>query len=186
MRFEEMCFNKETAEDADYAREHLRLCRATGRLFWKKAPKHQPQSLVGTEAGWYDNDGYRLLSLRSQSHRAHRLVWLLAYGKWPEKMIDHINGNGADNRLCNLRVSSHRRNARNTFHHRAGKTEGVTFNKARRKWRSHIQIDKKQYYLGSYDTPEEAAAIYASVADNPDKLSLVNKIRSTLPTTGER
>ena len=37
--------------------------------------------------------------------RLHRLVWALVYGRFP-KQIDHINGDGMDNRLENLRECS--------------------------------------------------------------------------------
>lgn len=32
-----------------------------------------------------------------------RLVWLLHYGEWPKRDIEHINKNIFDNRICNLR-----------------------------------------------------------------------------------
>jgi len=34
---------------------------------------------------------------------AHRLAWLMHYGKFPDFTIDHINHNPGDNRISNLR-----------------------------------------------------------------------------------
>jgi hypothetical protein len=34
---------------------------------------------------------------------AHRVAWALHYNKWPQHTIDHINRDGTDNRLENIR-----------------------------------------------------------------------------------
>ena len=36
-------------------------------------------------------------------YSAHRLAWFYIYGEWPKDEIDHINGDGTDNRLLNIR-----------------------------------------------------------------------------------
>ena len=46
---------------------------------------------------------YTDIHIDGYSYKAHRLVWLYVYGKWPEYTIDHVNREKSDNRLCNLR-----------------------------------------------------------------------------------
>lgn len=71
-------------------------------------------------------DGYRLVRHGRISIRAHRLAWVLAHGEWPTELVDHINGDRADNRLANLRDVSHRVNQQNQKHHRATGTHRQT------------------------------------------------------------
>lgn len=53
--------------------------------------------------GSYDKDGYLILKIKGKQYKAHRIVWLLNKGYYPEKEIDHINRNRKDNRIENLR-----------------------------------------------------------------------------------
>ena len=46
---------------------------------------------------------YTDIHIDGYSYKAHRLVWLYVYGKWPEYTIDHVNREKSDNRLSNLR-----------------------------------------------------------------------------------
>ena len=45
---------------------------------------------------------------------AHRLAWLLHYGKWPINEIDHIDGNPTNNVIDNLRTVSSQKNKWNS------------------------------------------------------------------------
>lgn len=120
----------------------------------------------GSEAGWNNGNGYRRITIRERRFFAHRLAWFLHYGEWPNKEVDHVNGDRSDNRISNMRMAEHRENACNTKL-RADNTsgyKGVTRSKGKTRWTAAIQIHGKGRSLGVYDTKEEAAAVYASAA----------------------
>ena len=56
---------------------------------------------------------HRLGTVMGKSYYEHRLIWLLIYGEWPN-VVDHIDGDGLNNKLDNLRNVSHQENCRNT------------------------------------------------------------------------
>jgi hypothetical protein len=84
----------------------------------------------------------------------HRLIMKAKKGE----IVDHINGNGLDNRKENLRIVSKRENAINCKMNKANTSGvmGVTFDKNRNKWRAFVIIHKKIKNLGRFETFEEA------------------------------
>lgn len=76
-----------------------------------------------------------------------------------EYVLDHINNDKLDARLCNLREIKRGENNYNQperKHNTSGKT-GVYFNKKYQKWCARIDKDGHAYNLGSYRTFVEAA-----------------------------
>lgn len=63
--------------------------------------------------GSYDKDGYLILKVKTKQFKAHRIVWLLNYGKFPETELDHINRIRSDNRIENLRESNREQQSEN-------------------------------------------------------------------------
>jgi hypothetical protein len=76
--------------------------------------------------------------------------------------IDHLNGNGLDNRRTNLLLKPHARNLINSKLNKRNKSglKGVSWNKDARKWSADVTINYKHYFLGNWETPEEAHAAY--------------------------
>ena len=89
----------------------------------------------------------------------HRFIWEQRYGEAPE-IIDHINGNPKDNRFCNLRAATKRLNQVNAVNRsRSGLPKGVSKGN-KHSWRARLCNRS----LGSFKTPEEAAAAYKGAA----------------------
>ncbi|HLK61573.1 MAG TPA: AP2 domain-containing protein [Chthonomonadaceae bacterium] len=83
-----------------------------------------------------------------------------------DQQVDHINGNGLDNRRSNLRVCSLQQNLRNTGN-QAGSTscyKGVYWKKSVGRWVARISVEGKQRHLGYFRDEEEAACAYDRAA----------------------
>lgn len=82
------------------------------------------------------------------------------------KEVDHINGNGLDNRRSNLRICTRSQNMMNSSHHRdnASGYKGVHWYKQTKKWQARIMKDYKQKHLGYFNTKQEAAIAYNETA----------------------
>jgi len=66
----------------------------------------------------------------------------------PDRCIDHKDGNPSNNRNSNLRICSHFQNMQNV------KGKGVRFKRG--KWEARISFQGKSYYLGIFNTEEQA------------------------------
>jgi len=76
--------------------------------------------------------------------------------------VDHINGDGLDNRKQNLRQATDSQNQQNR-HRLSTNTSGyrgVTFHKKLNKWQAGIKKFGHSYYLGLHPTAESAALAY--------------------------
>lgn len=80
--------------------------------------------------------------------------------------IDHINGNGLDNRRSNLRLCTCAQNQWNQSM-RTDNTSGyrgVFWHKSSKCWTSSIRVHGKQIYLGLFKDKESAAVVYNEAA----------------------
>jgi len=162
---------KLSAPTADQVRLVLRYEPETGRLFWLVRPLEFFNSknshsiwnsrFAGKEAFTrLDRWGHRVGSLFDVNHFAHRVIWLMQTGAWPEQQIDHINGIASDNRLINLRAVTPSENQRNKRMHprNSSGVNGVVWHRRERKWIAQLNVDGVYKCLGRFDTIEEAAA----------------------------
>ncbi|MBK9496425.1 MAG: HNH endonuclease [Xanthomonadales bacterium] len=138
--------------------------------FYRVGYSHPSQShRVGTRADtFHDEKGrrYRLVRVFGERYTAHRLAWLFVHGTFPANMIDHINGDGEDNRIVNLREATHSDNARNRCISKRNMSgfKGVDFRPDGKKWRASICVNRKLIHLGLFSTPEEAHEAYVAAA----------------------
>jgi hypothetical protein len=148
---------------AQTVRHLLSYDKDTGKLRWKNP---HFDYMTGSEAGTFDADGYRAVSIGRSLYRAHRLIWLHVYGKWPDGVIDHINGNPGDNRIENLRDVTQRVNCENrrrpSSRKKAAGSIGVSWVASRGKWMASIYVGGKTKTLGRFATEESAAAAYSA------------------------
>ncbi len=87
---------------------------------------------------------------KEKKHSKHLRLHIFLLGKKEGFEIDHINGNGLDNRIENLRFVTRKQNSMNN------KKKGYSFLRTRGKWRARIMVDGKEIHLGLFKTEEEA------------------------------
>lgn len=149
---------------AERAREAFDYDPETGALTWKVT---RPGGVkAGRVAGCVvrfaaARTSYRRVGIDGVDYLAHRVCWLLWHGTWPEDEIDHIDGDGVNNRIANLRAATHAINMRNHPKHLRNKSgaTGVYRQRARRKWTAEIHVDGRRLHLGQFESLDEAAYV---------------------------
>lgn len=83
-------------------------------------------------------------------------------------VVDHINGNGLDNRRENLRAATRSENQwnRTAMKRNTSGFKGVHWNKGRGLWQAVISKHYKKYHLGYFACPERAHLAYCSAAED--------------------
>ena len=109
---------------------------------------------------WYAvrNETYHHKKQRQRKVQMHRFITGISREWW----IDHVNGEGLDNRRNNLRPCTNSTNQANrkTSCNKIVEYKGVYFHKKSGKYMVRIQQDGYRYFLGEYYSPIFAAEIY--------------------------
>ena len=128
----------------------------TGRVFWKDGILGNRYS--GKEASYLHdkNIGRYKVKHKNKRYFRSRLAWIIYYGKEPENMIDHINGDQADDRICNLRDvtnSENQLNRKKSERNRTGYT-GVSHTRS-----GKFSVSYRSRHLGTFESLEDAIEV---------------------------
>jgi hypothetical protein len=108
--------------------------------------------------GWLDTEYIKFRVNYKEKHfdlKAHIFIYYCKYGEYDLNLkIDHINRIKDDNRIENLRLTTHSENLQNT------NAKGYSFDKKHNKYRACIQINKKKIDLGYFKLEEDARNAY--------------------------
>jgi len=106
--------------------------------------------------------GYNSIKINGKMILRHRIIAFCFLGLddivgecGADDCIDHISGNKLDNRVANLRITTHQGNQ-----HNQTRTKGYSWNKKNKKWHAQICLNYKIIHLGYYDTEEDARQAY--------------------------
>lgn len=144
---------------AEVVRSLLSYEPSTGVFTWKI---QRGRARAGDVAGCVARNkiGYAWVQIRllGKLYSAHRLAWLHHYGEWPN-IIDHLNQDSTDNRISNLRDTTHVLNSRNQ-HMKSTNTSGITgvyWDERNKKWVAEVKVNSAKNHLGRFENIHDAA-----------------------------
>ncbi len=146
---------------ATLANKYLRYSKYTGYLY-RKYKYHNNVVKDKRACRPCNNQTQQHLdvTLCGRNYPAHRIIWLMVYGKFPERHIDHINHIETDNTLINLREVSQYENNRNNSKRKDNTTGvvGVWVSKVNgnKKYIAEIRDLNKKKITKSFYTLKEA------------------------------
>jgi hypothetical protein len=118
---------------------------------------------------WYSykkDDRNTCYARRSNGRSRKIFIHQQILGKVEGLVIDHINGDGLDNRRENLRHVTHRQNSMNRHDKKTSQYRGIWWHKQVKKWCAQIQINGKQKHIGLYRTEIEAFEAYKKAVES--------------------
>lgn len=159
--------------DYELAHELFAADYEAGTLTWKPRDKKWFLSADGC-ARWNTANSLKDAGSKSESkgktylrvgflyklYGVHRVLFLMRTGRWPSE-IDHIDGNGLNNRWDNIREVDRTGNMRNAKirHDNKSGVCGVSFDKKDKKWRAYISDKGKAVFLGLFSELNDAVSV---------------------------
>lgn len=123
---------------------------AINAMFWHVQPKAKTYYAIGAT----------IANGKRTTRRMHRVIMKAK----AEEQVDHINGNGLDNRKCNLRIVDASANAQNRKHYGQQPYKGVKFiqtlKSGEQLWAARISKNRKVETVGYFYSAVEAAKAY--------------------------
>lgn len=149
----------------------LTLDPETGHLYWKERDRslfkrdkdHRGWNtrFAGKRAFYTDNSGYMTGAIFGKLYKAHRVIWKMKHGEWPN-VIDHEHRVTADNTDRQIRNVDQATNMKNKSLYKSNKLgiPGVCFHKASNRYIAQIQANGRRVHLGCFQSPEAASEAY--------------------------
>lgn len=125
----------------------------------------------GIKMSSFIRNGYSCVILSDEGNkknfRIHRLVFEAFKGRIiPNLVIDHIDGDKLNNNIDNLRQIITRENTSKGWKVKGKYPTGVSYVKHLDKYKAEISISRVRYYLGVFDSVDEAESAYISALND--------------------
>lgn len=119
---------------------------------------------------------FTLYAATGKATSMHRFLMMPA----PGLMVDHINGDGLDNRRSNLRLVTPSQNAQNRPSCRGSSSRfrGVHWDSRARRWVAWAKADGVRHRLGSFLIEEEAARVASNW--RAERMPFTNEVRVSI------
>lgn len=152
-------YNEETGDLIWKTRGEEYFKSKRGHAIWNSRYTGCIAGSVGTHGSNSSKKSYVKVSINKSMFYAHRIIYIIFNGSIDGDLeIDHINGNGLDNKIENLRLVSRVENLKNRRRCSINSSgfNGVSFDKKSKKWHSYINTKNRRYNLGLFDDISEA------------------------------
>lgn len=112
------------------------------------------------------SNGYKSMQIFNVRLYSHQIAWIYTYGQYDTSIfvIDHINHDGLDNSIGNLRCISKASNIQHQVKAPTSNTTsgllGVHWSKQNKKWMSQIRVQGKRVHVGTFEDKYEAYEAY--------------------------
>jgi hypothetical protein len=157
---------RNTPMTAEFIRNIMNYDQETGEFSWREGRRFRGvRAAPGESVGRINNIGYVTVTICNIAYFAHRLAWLYVHGEWPADVIDHRDGNPSNNAFSNLRAATQAQNSRNRRKSASSASRFKGISKSNSNYRAYIMLDNVHTYLGTYQTQEEAHAVYRAAAE---------------------
>jgi hypothetical protein len=146
-------------------KDYLEYDKDSG-LFTRKV-SNNTRHKIGEVAGYLGKDGYRRLAVKGITYSEHRLAWLYVYGKFPELILDHIDGNPSNNKISNLREVTQNQNQYNSKLRKDSSSgiKNVRWSKWQNKWQVTVKVLGKEKFFGYFEDLEFAELVATEVRE---------------------
>lgn len=149
----------------NYLKECIFYCPSSGIFTWLERPRDHFKTSKGhniqlakyskKEAGSdrfsdVSQTKYICISIDQRTYKSHRLAWLYFHGRMPAGDIDHIDGNGSNNAISNLRDVTASENSHNRPLAKSNKTGIMGVKRKDGAWYSFISHQRNEIYLGRH------------------------------------